>query len=85
MTLAKSLTAVPRGDGYFSAANVALAISAINSAIARSQYYFTSIAKIFNFHKLPINHHYFKIYNPWHKHNNLFRKSKTPIKSITQY
>ena len=35
MTLAKSLTA-PRGEGYFSAANMVLAISTINSAIARA-------------------------------------------------
>jgi hypothetical protein len=35
MILAKSLTA-PRGKGYLSAANMALVISAINSATARA-------------------------------------------------
>jgi hypothetical protein len=44
MTLAKSLTA-PRGYGYFSAANMVLAISTINSAIARTSIILTLLSK----------------------------------------
>jgi hypothetical protein len=55
MTLAKSLTA-PRGEGYFSAANMVLAISATNSAIARTSIILTLLLKELFFTK----YHYMK-------------------------
>jgi len=49
MTLAKSLTAVPRGEGYLSAAKMVPAVSAINSAIARANIILHLLPKDFIF------------------------------------